>query len=132
VHPALDRLYRTYGRLTGMPREQAASTESATLLDRLSTQRATRIDASNGSLNDAFWVILLFGAVVMVAFSFLFYLENTLVQGIVLGSATALLASLLVLLVLVDHPFSGDIHVTPAPFQTVLEHMKGVGGHLGA
>jgi hypothetical protein len=104
-----------------------ANTESATLLDRLSTERTARIHASGGALNDVFWVIVLLGAVVTTAFSFLFYIENTLVQGIMVASAAGLIASLLFLLLIIDHPFSGDIHVTPDPFQTVLQHKSVVG-----
>jgi hypothetical protein len=123
---ALDRLYRTYSRLGTMPGEQATSTVSAGLLDRLTTQRTQRIQTSGGALNGVFWVIVLFGAAVTVAFSFLFYLENALLQGIMVASATALIAALLFLLLLVDHPFSGDFYVTREPFQTVLQHMRHV------
>lgn len=121
---ALDRLYHTYDRLISMSGEQAASNQSVDLLDRLTTERTERIQASGGALNGVFWVIVLFGTVITIAFSLLFYLENALVQGITLVSVTALIVSLLFLLLLIDHPFSGDFHVTPEPFQTVLHHMR--------
>lgn len=130
VDGSLDHLYHIYGRLNSLPREAAMDSESLRQLDQLTEQRSIRVNASDGSLNQIFWVILFFGAIVTVGIGFLFYLKNVWIQAILQASATAVLASLLFLLMVIDHPFSGDVHVSFGALQTVLEHMQGF-HHLG-
>jgi hypothetical protein len=74
--------------------------------------------------------VLIIGAIVTVGYTIIFYLENAAMQGLMTGGLALLIASLLFLLLVVDHPFRGDIHVSSESLRVALEHMSG-SGHGG-
>jgi hypothetical protein len=52
-------------------------------------------------------------------------------QALMTGGLALLIASLLFLLLVVDHPFTGDVHVSSESLRVALEHM-GSAPHGGA
>lgn len=123
VDADLTRIYQVYDGLNRTGSGQGTTDESFRLLDQLSAQRTARVAASRESLNPVFWVVLILGAVVTVGYTILFYLDNVVIQALMTGGLAALIASLLFLLLVVDHPFVGDIHISSESLRFALEHM---------
>lgn len=133
VDTALTRMYRVYDGLNRTKAGQGTTDESFRLLDELSAQRAARLAASNESLNGVFWLVLIIGAIITVGYSLIFYLENVRMQMVMTGGLAALIAALLFLLLVVDHPFLGDVHISSESFRAALEQMgaQAPGGAAG-
>jgi hypothetical protein len=70
------------------------------------------------------WVVVFFGAICTLAFALLFYLENAGIQIAMMAILASLIFSMLFLLVILDHPFSGDFHISPEPLRLALEGMR--------
>ncbi len=118
-------LYRRYLDVhPRTPEERTSLQDSLKALDDVNILRAERIQASGSSLHPVFWLVLILGAVLTIGFSFFFYLENVWVQILMTSALVGTIASLFFLLLVLDHPFTGDIHVTSESFVYALEHMR--------
>jgi hypothetical protein len=60
----------------------------------------------------------------MVCFSFLFYLPNLAIQMLATGAVAALTSSVLFLILLLTHPFTGHISIGPDAFQQALNTFR--------
>lgn len=116
-----DRIYSVYGRVSPRnARERALYAQSLVLLDQLSIQRRLRIHASHTELPGVFWFVLIAGAIFTIGFSMLFYMEHAVVQGIMTAALTALIAAMLFLVFVINHPFAGTFQVAPQEFRQAL------------
>jgi hypothetical protein len=121
VGPTLDRLSAD---LEALPAEtpvrvQFVSAEVERFND-LVTARSTRLDFVEGGLPGVLWAALVVGAVVTIAFAMVFALRSPLLQTFMIGSIALLIGILLFVAVAIDHPFAGDVAVTPGPLERVL------------
>jgi predicted ABC-type exoprotein transport system permease subunit len=95
----------------------AHTTES---LDSLSAQRAIRLHANQTAMPDVLWLALVIGAVVTVCFSLILHMKNVHFHAAMTALLTALLTTCLWLIVLINHPFSGEVSVPTDAFQQAL------------
>lgn len=121
---ALDALYRFYGRNHATVTWQVPYSDSFGRLSDLNTFRSQRLLAARSALPDALWWLLIFGAVLVVCFSFLFYLTSLAMQVIVTGAVAAFTSSVLLLILLLTHPFTGHISIAPDAFQQALSTFR--------
>jgi hypothetical protein len=70
------------------------------------------------------WVVLIVGAQVTVAFSFLFGVKSAYAQTAIVTVLAATVALVLSLIAALDHPFDGLIRVEPGSFQLALETIE--------
>lgn len=77
---------------------------------------AQRLHFAEDSLPGAFQVLILGGAVVLIGFMYFIGIASSRVQMTMTLGIAALIAFNLLLIVLLDHPFSGDIGVSDKPF----------------
>jgi FtsH-binding integral membrane protein len=77
------------------------------------------MDSQNG-LPGLLWAVLIAGALATISFTFLFETENPKGQVVMVALFSALVALILLTILLMDFPFTGDITVTSAPFQQIL------------
>ena len=77
------------------------------------------MDSQNG-LPDLLWVVLIAGALTTVSFTFLFETGNPKGQVVMVALFSALVALILLTVLLMDFPFTGDITVPSTPFQQLL------------
>lgn len=124
VEASLDRLYRIYARAGRAGVQDNVDTASLQLLNDVTTERAQRVTDAAGSIDTVMWAVVLFGACCTLAFALLFYLENAGVQIVMIGILAALVFSMLFLLIVLDHPFSGDFHISSEPFRLALDGMQ--------
>ena len=90
-------------------------------LDLLTQARRARLVLASGIVPPVIWPVLFGGAVVTVAFTFFFGTENLRAQTAMTGALCALIFSGLLIIVTIDHPFTGSVSVLPEALSKVVE-----------
>ncbi|MGZ3602117.1 MAG: bestrophin-like domain [Ktedonobacterales bacterium] len=113
---ALARINTVWRIYRSLPPSQVDphTTES---LDTLSAHRATRLQSNVAALPAALWVGLVLGAVVTICFSLVLYMENVRFHAAFTALLTALIATSLWMILVINHPFAGDLRVSPDAFR---------------
>jgi len=90
-------------------------------LHGLGDARRERLLAANEGLATILWVVLIGGALITIAFTYLFGLENTLVHTLMVAALAMILSLSLFTVAALDYPFKGDVRIHPDAFEQVLE-----------
>ena len=77
--------------------------------------------ATETSLQPGFWVSLLLGAIVTIVFSFLFVMDNFIIQALMTGMMTGLMALLLFLVAVLDKLLTGLLQVSKGAYAHAIE-----------
>ena len=80
--------------------------------------------AAKEGLPGVLWAVLVFGAVVAVGFTYLFGLRNSWAHRLMVMSLTAVIALVLFTVGVMEHPFSGGVHLEPDAFELILERFE--------
>lgn len=124
VHRSRDALnpvwaaYRKY-----QPTEAQAQSDFDAAKGRLhdvESQRHARHLAGEVSLPNVFWWLLVGGGAVTVAMSYLFAVESRRVHLLQVGVLTGAIACVLSLILALNFPFTGDVHVSRGPLKHAL------------
>ncbi len=67
------------------------------------------------------WIVVLVGAAATISLSYFFAVENLKLQIVMTSIVTLVIGLNVYMLAGFDAPYSGDIHVTSAPFKTLRE-----------
>ncbi len=102
-------------RLANIQQQMLAAMDAA-LMDR-----QARLTIDTGGINAIMWVVLLLGAFITIAFTYLFGFDQSLMQGLMIGGLSFLIALVLFLIMALDYPFRGSITVEPEAFKALLE-----------
>ncbi len=100
--------------------EAALYGESLQRLHTLTESRQSRLLASRRGLPGFMWALLIGGGVITVAFTYFLSTPSTRAQVVMTVLFTALIVFLLFLVAVMDHPFSGDVHVEPDALRLTL------------
>lgn len=117
---ALDRLYAAAMRL-GESKPAAVGVEIMKELGVITEARRGRLHLAMGVVPPALWLMLVFGAVLTIAFTCFFGLENVKSQAAMTGGLASIVFLGLFVIVSYDHPFTGDVSVAPHPIKSVYE-----------
>ena len=90
-------------------------------MDQALQDRQARLTIDSRGINGMMWVVLIAGAIVTVAFTYLFGFERTVMQQLMIGGLSLLIGLVLFLIVALDYPFRGSIRVDPEAFRSLLE-----------
>jgi hypothetical protein len=90
-------------------------------LHALGDARRERLLAANEGLATILWVVLIGGAVITIAFTYIFGLDNTVVHTLMVAALAMILSLSLFTVAALDYPFKGDVRIHPAAFEQVLE-----------
>jgi len=93
-------------------------------LNSLYDARRERLNHAARGLQPIAWFVLLAGAVLTIAFTYLFGVPDLRLHMAMTGILAASIAFVILLIVAFDYPFRGDVAITPAPFVEVLGSMK--------
>ena len=104
--------------------EQDLYAEGLDRISRFGDARRMRIVAAQEGIPGVLWVVLVFGAVVTVGFTYLFGMRNSWAHRLMVMSLTAVIALVLFAIVAMDHPFSGGASVEPDAFEQILERFE--------
>jgi hypothetical protein len=86
-------------------------------LDKLSAYRAERLQSNVAALPVPLWFGLVLGAVVTICFSLVLHMQNVRLHAALTALLASLIATSLWMILVINHPFAGDLHVSTDPFQ---------------
>jgi len=104
--------------------EQELYAEGLDRISRFGDARRMRIVAAKEGLPGVLWAVLVFGAVVAIGFTYLFGLRNSWAHRLMVMSLTAVIALVLFTVGVMEHPFSGGVHLEPEAFELILERFE--------
>ena len=127
VAESLNTLWRLYTQemQPQTPTESALYAASLKVLQELTDQRRLRLQFSRDTLPTIFWILLWGGGVITVVYSYFFGMESTKSQAFMTATLAAMISLMLLLILTLEHPFQGDVKVSPSPIQERLEHIQG-------
>lgn len=120
---ALENLWHEYAQLPQSDREQAGYRESLRQMSSLQEERGQRLEFASNVVPRVVWFVLIAGAVVTVAFTYLFGVRSAVAQSLITAAITLTVSGVLVLTFILDDPFRGDVRVTPNSFRSAQELM---------
>jgi hypothetical protein len=93
-------------------------------LSAISTLRQKRLSDSRSYLEPALWIMLCSGGFALVGFALTFRSRNDRIQILMTMGLAGLISFALLLVLVLDLPFSGDIHVSNEVFVQLLSLLK--------
>jgi hypothetical protein len=89
-------------------------------LDNVTAARRVRLHLSTGLVPNVIWIVLFMGALLTVGFTLFFGSENLLAQVSMTGVLSVLVTMGLVVIISIDHPFTGPVYIHPDALALVL------------
>ncbi|GAA2154772.1 hypothetical protein GCM10009760_53990 [Kitasatospora kazusensis] len=105
------------------PAQQVLFDHAVTRIEDLASARRERLNEVGDLVPPILWVALITGAVLMIGFTFLFGLSNTVAHALMVLSMAALVALSLILIKEMNYPFGGVTKVEPTAFRVFLERL---------
>ena len=120
--PATARLYEAiwskwYGYSPRGVTAQAFYNQSLGRLNDVGVSRRERVIASSSSVPVAMWILLVLGFWVTIAFTYQFRMEHLTMHVASVSAVAVLTGFVLFLIFALQHPFAGDIAISPSPWQ---------------
>lgn len=97
-------------------------------MNRLEKLRLGRLEAAENELPGVMWLTMILGALITISFTFFFGSENTWAQVIMTALLAAMLATVIFVVMELDHPFIGGASVKTEHYERVLQLMVESGG----
>src|SRR5213596_3924616 len=94
--------------------------ESLRCLNNLAQFRRLRIFAGNDTIPPVIWLVLLVGGTFAVSYSFFFGMKNIRAQYLITTTFTVTITSILYLVYVLDHPFTGTSRISLAPLRQAM------------
>ncbi len=110
------------------PAEAQVQAQMLEAMDTVLRDRETRLTIDFIGINGIMWMVLIAGAYITVAFTYLFGFERTLMQQLMIGGLSLMIGLVLFLVIALDFPFRGNISVGPEAFQQLLQNWNAGGG----
>ncbi|MBS0267345.1 MAG: DUF4239 domain-containing protein [Proteobacteria bacterium] len=121
VRKALDELYLAAIRMSSTSDgPSVAQIEIFKQLDVLTQSRRTRIQLAEGIVPSVLWLVLVSGAILTVGFTFFFGTQNLSAQVLMTGVLSTLVFMGLLVIISINHPFTGPVHIDSEPLARVL------------
>src|SRR5438445_1968857 len=98
--------------------------ESLRCLNNLAQYRRMRIFAGNDTVPPVIWLVLLVGGVFAVSYTFFFGMKNIKAQYLITTTLTVMITSILFLIYVLDHPFTGTSRVSLEPLRQAMAAMQ--------
>jgi hypothetical protein len=128
VTVALNQLYASAIELAKEgARESAVDIAIFNQLDALTEARRARLHLAIGIVPVVLWVALSVGGILTVGFTFFFAAENLKAQVLMTCILAIIVFMGLFVIIAIDHPFTGPVHIDPWPLQLVLRDFGGEG-----
>jgi hypothetical protein len=85
----------------------------------LADARRTRLVEAEEGIPAVLWVVLVFGGLVTVSFTYLFGLQNTWSHRLMVAAAAGVIALALFTIGSLEYPFYGGTRISPEAFELV-------------
>src|SRR6478672_13310734 len=99
--------------------------EALRCLNNLAQYRRLRIFAGNDTVPPVIWLVLLVGGIFAVSYTFFFGMKNIEAQYLLTTTLTVMISSILFLIFVLDHPFTGTSRVSLEPLREAMAAMQG-------
>lgn len=116
-----------YGLTPKGVRAQSFYSEALGRLNELGEARRLRILASQSSIPFEMWGLLVGGGLLTVGWCYLFWMRSTRFQAGLLAILGGFAGFVLFLIYALQHPFTGDVAVTPAVYEDLLASWRASG-----
>lgn len=121
ANSALNDLYTAAARVSEKGLLSAPITEELfKQLDSITQARRIRLHLGGGIVPDILWGVLFVGAMLTIGFTFFFGTENLGAQVLMTGILSVLVLMGLLVIISIDHPFTGPVHVESTPLENAL------------
>jgi len=117
-----EKLLNTEPETTG---QEIIHTEAVRAFNNMVELRRQRIESVRGSVPGVLWSVVLIGAIITLISSYYFSLKNFWVHARMTGLLAGMIGLLVFLLAALDHPYWGDVSVTPESYELVLKNVMG-------
>jgi hypothetical protein len=97
--------------------------ESLRCLNNLAQYRRLRIFAGNDTIPPVIWLVLFVGDLFAVSYTFFFGMKNIKAQYLLTTTLTVMISSILFLIYVLDHPFTGTSKVSLEPLRQAMATM---------
>jgi len=108
------------GVVTTTPTQETFLADALVRLNDVAENRAERITVAEEGQLSIMWVAIILGGILTVGFALLFGVSNERLHYLMVGGFSAVLALQILVILVLSHPFSGDVAVTPRPFEDVV------------
>jgi hypothetical protein len=115
-------IYRAVRPRTAWDVAQQANAEEHLYV--LEQQRHMRHLSGEATLPPIFWPILIAGALVVIGFSYFLRVDDLRIQAAMTAVMAGLLAAVLFLIMSLNQPYTGQIHVSRYPFRHALQQFN--------
>jgi hypothetical protein len=85
--------------------------------------RRARLDAVTTGLPAVMWMIVLLGAAISLSAGFFFHVEDVRLHRTLVTLLATFIASVIFVVLAMDHPFRGDLGITAEPYQLIYDHL---------
>jgi hypothetical protein len=92
-------------------------------LDGVVEQRRLRLQAVGTGLPASLWCVVLIGALLNIALTYLFWVENRTLHALLVALLATFIGLLIFLTAAMDNPFRGEFSVSPDAYQMVLDNV---------
>ena len=103
------------------PAEQVLYEQGLERVHELVDERRLRLLEAREAMPDILWGVLVAGGIIVVSFTYLFGLENTLSHTLMIAALAAIIALVLFTIYALNHPFTGITRIKPDAFELVQE-----------
>lgn len=93
-------------------------------VDDVGKARQQRLELSGQNVPAILWLAVILASVVTLGFCLLFGIKSPLLNYIMVASVAILIGASLVLILLLEYPFSGTVAVRPTPFERVAADLR--------
>ena len=107
------------------PTQEAFLSEALARLNEVAEGRAERISVAEEGLLSILWAAIIIGGGVTVGFALLFGVSDQRLHFLMVGAFATVLALQIFVILVLSHPFSGDLAVSPDPFVRVVQDFGG-------
>jgi hypothetical protein len=122
----LTEMFRTMSAVEPVtPTHEAFLGEALARLNEVAEGRAERISVAEEGLLSILWAAIVIGGAVTVGFALLFGVSDQRLHFLMVGAFATVLALQVFVVLVLSHPFSGDLAVSPDPFVHVVEDFGG-------
>jgi hypothetical protein len=103
--------------------KKIAHMEAIKSLSAVTQNRVYRLQSVNTALPGVLWAVVLLGAVINIALTYLFWVENGLLHALLIVAFACTLAMLIFLTAAMDNPYRGEFSVSTETYQYILDHV---------
>jgi hypothetical protein len=95
--------------------------EAIETFNKLVELRRQRIESISSGVPAVLWSVVLIGALITIAFSYCFVVESLPFHALLTGLLAFMVGLMVFLIAALDHPYLGEVSVTPDAYQVVLD-----------